>query len=116
MIDLMRTVHGSYAPTRERFGLRLETFFIGLCVTVGDVEGKPFSVAKIADYMGVPRTTVYRRLSRLQSWGLVDRRGRHYYLHEKTLNSVIGMRSYRQVRHILNKATEELTVLDTLLD
>jgi biotin operon repressor len=113
MIDIMRTVHGAYAPVSEPFGTRLETFFIGLCVALGDIDGKPFSVAKIATYMHVPRTTVIRRLAQLQRWGLIDRRGRHYYLHEKTLNSLIGMRSYQQVRHILTKATEELAVLDS---
>jgi DNA-binding IclR family transcriptional regulator len=116
MIDLMQTVHGAYAPVSEPFGTRLETFFIGLCVAIGDIDGKPFSIAKIATYMRVPRTTVIRRLDRLQSWGLIDRRGRHYYLHEKTLNSLIGMRSYQQTRRILSKATAELTVLDTLAD
>jgi hypothetical protein len=30
-------------------------------------------------------------------------------------NSLIGLRSYEEVRRILNKATRELTVLDTLL-
>jgi biotin operon repressor len=116
MIDLMRTVHGAYAPVSQPFGTRLETFFVALCIAMGDIDGKPFSVAKIAAYMRVPRTTVIRRLARLQSWGLVDRRGRHYYLYEKTLNSLIGMRSYQQSRRILSKATEELTVLDTLPD
>ena len=113
MIDIMRTVHGAYAPAHEHFGTRLETFFVGLCVAVGDIDGKPFSVAKIAAYMRVPRTTVIRRLNRLQSWGLVDRQGRQYYMREKMLNSLIGTRSYQQVRRILSKATEELTVLDT---
>ena len=116
MIDIMRTVHGAYAPVTEPFGTRLETFFIAACVAIGDIEGKPFSVAKIAAYMHVPRTTVIRRLDLLQSWGLIDRRGRHYYLHEKTLNSLIGMRSYQQVRRILSEATKELSVLDTLPD
>jgi hypothetical protein len=54
MIDVMRTVHGAYAPLSEPFGTRLETFFIGLCVALGDIEGKPFSVAKIAAYMREP--------------------------------------------------------------
>ena len=108
----MRTLHSVYAPASERFGTRLETFFIALCVALGDIEGKPLSMAN----MRVPRTTVIRRLDRLQRWGLVDRQGRYYYIHEKTLNSFIGMRSYQQVRQILNKATEELTVLDTLVD
>jgi biotin operon repressor len=106
----------TYAPVTEPFGTRLETLFVGLCVAIGDIDGKPFSVAKIAAYMRVPRTTVIRRLDRLQSWGLIDRRGRHYYMHEKMLNSLIGMRSYQQVRRILSEATEELSVLDTLPD
>ena len=84
MIDLMRTVHSAYAPLREPFGARLETFFIGLCVAIGDIEGKPFSVAKIAAYMHVPRTTVMRRLNWLKSWGLIERRGRHYQRHDRT--------------------------------
>ena len=116
MIDMMRTVHGAYAPASEPFGTRLETFFIGLCVMLGDIDGKPFSVAKIASYMRVPHTTVIRRLNQLRRWGLIDRQDRRYYIHEKALNSLIGMRSYEQVRSILNKATQELTVLDTLPD
>ena len=116
MIDIMRTLHGAYAPDTDRFGTRLETFFIGLCVALADIEDKALTVAKIAAYMRVPRTTVIRRLDRLQRWGLIDRQGRHYYIREKTLNSFIGTRSYQQVRRILSKATEELTVLDTLLD
>ena len=66
MIDIMRTVHGAYAPDTDRFGTRLETFFIGLCVALGDIEGKPLTVAKVAVYMSVPRTTVIRRLNQLQ--------------------------------------------------
>jgi len=116
VIDLMRTVHGAYAPANEPFGTRLEAFFIGLCVAMGHLDGKPFSVAKIATYMQVPRTTVIRRLDQLNSWGLIERRGRHYYAHEKSLNSLIGMRSYAQVRRLLNKATEQLSLLDALPD
>jgi hypothetical protein len=113
MIDIMRTVHGAHAPVSEPFGTSLESIFIGLCVAIGDLEGKPFSVAKIAAYMRVPRTTVIRRLAKLQSWGLIDCRGRYYYMQEKALNSVNAMRSYKEVRSILSKATEELSALAT---
>jgi DNA-binding IclR family transcriptional regulator len=116
MIDMMRTVHSAYAPNTERFGARLETFFIGLCVALGDMEDKPLSVAKISVYMGVPRTTVIRRLNQLQKWGLIYSQRRRYYTCEKTLNSLMGMRSYKQVRGILSKATQELVVLDKLPD
>jgi CRP-like cAMP-binding protein len=116
MMDIMRSVHGTYAPVSEPFGTRLEIFFVGLCVAIGDMEDKPFSAAKIAAYMQVPRTTVVRWLGQLQSWGLIDREGRHYYMREKMLNALIGMRNYQQIRRFLSKATHELTVLDTLPD
>ena len=116
MFDIMRNLHGAYAPITEPFGNRLETFFIGLCVVLGQLDGRPFSIAKIAGYMRVPRTTVMRRLKRLESWGLIYRAGHHYFMHEKAFNSLLGVRSYQQIRRILSKTTEELTVLDTLPD
>jgi CRP-like cAMP-binding protein len=116
MIDIMRNLHGAYAPASEPFGNRVETFFIGLCIALGQFEQKPFSVTKIANYMRVPRTTVMRRLERLQSWGLVRRQGRHYHVDDSALNSLLGLRSYQHIRRVLDKAADELTVLDTLLD
>ena len=116
MIDIMRNLHGAYAPAAEPFGSRLETFFIGLCVALGQFDEKPFSVAKIAAYMRVPRTTVIRRLGRLQSWGLIHRQGHRYYMDQSALNSLLGMRSYQHIRRLLDKSAEELSVLDTLPD
>jgi hypothetical protein len=116
MIDIMRNLHGAYAPASEPFGGRLETFFIGLCIALGQFEQKPFSVAKIAAYMRVPRTTVVRRLERLQNWDLIQRQGRRYYVDDGALNSLLGLRSYQQIRGLLDKAADELTVLDTLPD
>jgi biotin operon repressor len=112
VIDVMRTWHEHYAPANEPFGSRLETFFIGICVAVGDLEGKPFSVSKIAAYMDVPRTTVRRKLQRLHRWGLLRREGYRYYADERMLNSLIGMRSYKRVRLLISKASEELDALD----
>jgi hypothetical protein len=116
MIDMMRSLHGAYAPLSEPFGTRLETFYIGLCVALGEFEGKPFSVAKIATYMHVPRSKVVRRLDRLRSWGLVHRQGHRYYVDKKALNSLVGLRSYRHIRGLLDEAVKELASLDTLPD
>ena len=116
MFDIMRSLHGAYAPDTEPFGTRLETFFVGLCVALGQLDGRPFSIAKIAAYMRVPRTTVMRRLKRLEGWGLIYRAGRHYYVHETALNSLRGLRSYQQIRRILKSTTDELTALDILPD
>jgi hypothetical protein len=116
MIDAMRSLHGTYAPTHEPFGTRLETFFVGFCVALGDIEGKPFSASKIAAYLHMPRTTVMRRLKRLENWDIVYRHGRRYHIRDTMLNSLMGMRSYLQIRRMISRASEELTALDTLPD
>ena len=66
--------------------------------------------------MHMARTTVIRRLDRLQKWGLIRRQGRRYYTQEEALNSLLGLRSYQHIRRLLNKAGEELAVLDQLPD
>jgi hypothetical protein len=116
MIDIMRNLHGAYAPSDEPFGTRLETFFVGFCVALGDIEGKPFSASKIAAYLHMPRTTVNRRLKRLENWNMVYRHSRRYHVRDTMLNSLMGMRSYLQIRRMIAKAGEQLTVLDTLPD
>jgi hypothetical protein len=113
MIDIMRSLHGAYAPSDEPFGTRLETFFVGFCVALGDIEGKPFSAAA---YLHMPRTTVNRRLKRLENWNMVYRHSRRYHVRDTMLNSLMGMRSYPQIRRMIAKAGEQLTVLDTLPD
>ena len=113
VIDMLRTLHGAYAPENEPFGARIKTFFICICVLIGEIEGKPFTVTKLAHYMLEPRATVMRRLERLQRWKLVKRRGRYYHSNEKTFNSVLGLSSYRKVRRILSETAQELSILDT---
>ena len=85
MIDIMRSLHGAYAPSDEPFGTRLETFFVGFCVALGDIEGKPFSASKIAAYLHMPRTTVNRRLKRLENWNMVYRHSRRYHVRDTML-------------------------------
>ena len=116
MIDSMRALHGAYAPTDEPFGTRLETFFVGFCVLLGDIEGKPFSATKIAAYLHMPRTTVMRRLKRLESWDIIYRQGNLYHIQETSLNSLMGMRSYLLLRRMFAKVGEELNALDAFPD
>lgn len=47
-------------------------------VAIGDLEAKPMTAFKLADYIGIPRATLIRRLARMTRAGLVirDRCGR----------------------------------------
>jgi hypothetical protein len=116
MFDLMRHLHGTYAPDTEPFGARIETFFIGLGLALGDIEGKPFSTNKIALYMRTPRTRVRRRLIKLEQWGLIERRGQHFYMNEERLNDLVGMLAHARVKTLVKKAAKDLAVLDTMAD
>jgi predicted RNA-binding Zn-ribbon protein involved in translation (DUF1610 family) len=80
LIDILRITHEAYAPAKEPFGSRIETFYIGFCVAIGHADGRPFSISKIASYMCIPRTTVMRRLKRLQEWKLIEKRGHQYLM------------------------------------
>jgi hypothetical protein len=88
IIDIMRSFHGAYAPFNEPYGTRLETFFVGFCVALGDIEGKPFSISNIAAYLHMPRTTVKHRLKRPESWDVVYHHSRRYYVREMKPNSL----------------------------
>lgn len=113
VMGIMRTWHEHYLPRGEPFGRRLESMFIAMSIGIGHIENKPFSVAKIAAYMNMPRTTVIQRLSVLQKWGLIHRRGLQYYADPDILNSIMGLKCYRQVRRHLQNASRELSKLDT---
>jgi hypothetical protein len=57
-------------------------------------------------------STIPQRLHTVR--GLNDGTGMRtgpYYLHERALNSLMGMQSYQQVGRILSEATQELSVL-----
>jgi len=116
LVDIMRTLRAHYMPVNEPFGARIETQFVGLCVAIGDIEGKPLSVAKIAAYMGMSRSTVIRRLEQLENWGVIERQARRYFIRPEKVNGIIGMRAYKQNRHLISEAVDKLNLLDNLTE
>ena len=82
---------------------------------MGDIEGKPFNATKLAAFMDMPRTTVLRRLTHLEKWGLIYRTGRNYFAYDKAFNSITGLNAYRRRRKLLDTFVEELSILDKRL-
>lgn len=60
------------------FGAMLESFPVYLSIFVGDAEGRPMTVTKIANYTEMPRSSIYRVLERLLVNGRVKKDGRFY--------------------------------------
>jgi DNA-binding transcriptional ArsR family regulator len=46
---------------------------IGIAIWIAQKEGRPLTAAKLADYIGMPRPTVIRRLNELMAAGIVVR-------------------------------------------
>jgi len=63
---------------REKSPPRPERLLVLSAVALGTLEGRPFRVAKLAEYLGMPRTSVLRRLEELEAeeWITYDQKGR----------------------------------------
>ncbi|MDO3553089.1 helix-turn-helix domain-containing protein [Ralstonia pseudosolanacearum] len=64
----------------RRFASHAGDVLLLIGVAIGDLEAKPLTAYKLADYVGMPRGTVLRRLAMLRRAGLVDKDGRRYTL------------------------------------
>jgi biotin operon repressor len=85
-IDLTRVLHEILLPdTAGHFGAENETLLVLLAVFVGDAENRPMSAPKIADYIGLPRASVYRRVRYLTDQGRIERVGSTYRLAPETM-------------------------------
>ena len=60
---------------------------IGSAIMVGHAENKPMSATKITQYIGLPRSTVIRKLNQFLRDGVIARHGNVYLLSkERALN------------------------------
>lgn len=59
----------------EKFGSCGDELVLTAAIFVGQIEGKPMTASKLADYSGIPRPTVVRKLKHLQKRGIVQMNG-----------------------------------------
>lgn len=86
-ISLTRHLHeAADAERQQRFGTHVGDLLIRAGVYLGTIEGHPMTAAKLADYVGIPRPTVMRRLRALERRGLVARRGRSWCTPPRLIN------------------------------
>ena len=83
---------------------------IGSAIMVGHAEKRPMNATKIAHYVGLPRSTVIRKLNEFLRVGLIVRRGNVYLLseeraHNQTKYVADAMRIFRTAEKSL-KASE----------
>jgi predicted ArsR family transcriptional regulator len=114
-IDTMRIVAEEFYLS-SRAAPTAEMSLVGAAIYVGQLEGHPMTASKIADYIGMPRPTVIRKLHALAADGFVVRNGRTTW-ELNTKNSDIQARTDAVVeRHmqLIRKASTELSRLDSV--
>jgi predicted transcriptional regulator len=65
---------------------------IGTAIMVGHAENRPLNATKIAHYIGMPRSTVIRKLNEFLRAGVIARQGNVYLLSE--------VRAHNQTKYV----------------
>lgn len=82
-------------------------------VLVGQFEGRTMNASKIADYVGVARPTVIRKLARMEREGLVFRSGNGFLAFLDLLNSPQAIQSSERINALIINAAAALSRMDT---
>lgn len=77
-IETMRQLSLALLKQR-RFASNASDTLLICAVAIGDLEDRPLTAFKLAQFIGMPRPTVIRRLARMTRDGLVRRDGRRRY-------------------------------------
>lgn len=102
----------SWGPDRDRFGSHADELlvYVGLCV--GTCEGRPLTVAKCAQYTGLPRNTCQRRIEELCAAGVVRKNSRGYVIVLEHLLKDEETAKVRRICHILIEAASKLSRME----
>lgn len=110
-IDMVRLAYTAYFAG-DNFASGSELVLLCMAVGIGQLEGKPMSASKIAQYIGMPRATVMRKLAELQAMGLIERpTQRAYTLGMLETPGASHMRVIAALERRVHEASTELSKL-----
>lgn len=114
VLSIMRAFAVVYIKN-ERFGSCADDCFLSFAIFVGQVEGKPMSASKLAEFAGLPRPTVVRKLAGLKRRGIVEATDSGVFrLNPAVLNSDASVSEGRRIRRQFIRAAAELSKMDSL--
>jgi DNA-binding transcriptional ArsR family regulator len=106
-LDLLRGVAQTMRKHR-RVQFKPGTSALIMAVAIGDFESRPMSAAKIAEYIGIPRTSVVRRLQALEDAGILARNCNSSFV--LAHHDVCG--TGRDAAQMIHRASRELSKMD----
>lgn len=95
------------------FGAALETQVITMAVSLGHLEGRPMTATKVSGFVGIPRTTVLRKLAALVAVGMFQRTSRGAYVFTPAAQDRQEVRDFMtQAISLIHRASAELSKMD----
>mgnify|MGYP005818558761 CR=1 FL=1 len=86
LITLVKLMHEHIFPGSQGRLDDVEAVLVACAVTIGHVENKLMTPHKIALFLGLPRTTVLRKLAILEQYEFVQRRDKNYDLSDRIVD------------------------------
>lgn len=104
LLDVLRAFGAAYLG-HKRFGARADELVLLAAVFVGQAEGKLMGASKLADYAGIPRPTVIRKLRALARRGVLERiDGGLYALPARVVNRAAVLHAADAARKRIRRA------------
>ena len=109
---LMRNIARAYFNNQANFGAIAGDVMLCMAIYLGQAERKPLSAAKLAQYVGIPRPTVVRRLLALERQGYVERYNGYYILPADRVHTDECLANLDLSVRIIHKVSRNLSNLD----
>lgn len=97
----------------ERFATRADDLFLCWSILVGQIEGRPMNASKLAEFSGLPRPTVLRKVRKLEAEGIVARAGGDFCIVPEFANSEPLTELARHMVRAVKDGGAKLSKMDT---
>jgi DNA-binding IclR family transcriptional regulator len=109
--DVLRLGHGAFAELP--FMQAVEVTVIITAIFSAENDGKPFNVLGLSKHLGMPRATVFRRLSFLDRKGIVHRDDQGLRINPQIFATPSRDENIRHLRQIIIDAGTALSKMET---
>lgn len=110
---MLRSMGNGYFGS-TRYGGKADDAVLIYAVFIGQAEGRPMGAAKLAEFAGITRPTVIRKLAAMQKLGRVARDSRGCYtLSVDMLNSGEALHAAVAGIQAIHRAARQLSKMDT---
>jgi hypothetical protein len=113
VLGVLRALNAARFGDDTNLGANLPEIIMGIAIYVGQHEGRPFTTAKLAGFLGMKRPTVHRRVQELVRAEVVDVGREGIRFRETWLGDPVTHETARQFQALFRDALADLSTLDT---